>query len=57
MAIVITNGKFYVKRKETGAIRKTTEIDQATIYNNVDEAVEEMKKAPARTKDFMYMTL
>ncbi len=52
MAIVITNGKFYVKRKETGAIRKTTEIDKATIYNNVDEAVEEMKKAPARTKGF-----
>ena len=43
MAIVITNGLYYIKYNETGGIVKTKNIDEAFRYEDVDHAVKKIK--------------
>lgn len=52
MAIVITNGNFYVKYSDNGGIRKTKEITEAHKFSTVKEAINGMKKAPGKTKGY-----
>ncbi len=53
MAIVITDGKYYIKYSETGAIKKTVDINEAHQFLSVAEAIASMKKAEAKTKNYM----
>ena len=52
MAYVLTNGKYYIKMTETGAVTKTDNIDDARVYLTVDKAKERMQKAPGKTKGY-----
>lgn len=52
MAYVLTNGKYYIKMTETGAVAKTDNINEARVYLSVDKAKERMKKAPGKTKGY-----
>ena len=50
MALVITNGIYYIYFNEDGKHRKTEDISKAIQYDSVNQAKNYMKKAPAKTK-------
>ena len=52
MAIVITNGEYYIYLNEKGKHRKTKNVVQALQYNTVREAINYMYKAPAKTDGY-----
>lgn len=52
MAIVITNGEYYIYLNEKGKHRKTKNVVQALQYNTVMEAINYMYKAPAKTDGY-----
>ena len=52
MAIVITNGTYYIYLNQNGKHRKTNDICQALQYNSVNEAINYMNKAPVKTEGF-----
>lgn len=52
MAYVLTNGKYYIKMTNTGAIAKTDNIDEARVYLTVDKAKERLQKTPGKTKGY-----
>ena len=52
MAIVITNGIYYIKYTDTGATKKTTDINLAYQFLSTYEAISGMKKAKGKTKSF-----
>lgn len=58
MAIVITNGNHYVTYTDSGATKRTTDINNAYQFSTVDEAIKGMKKAEEKTKNyFVFDTL
>lgn len=57
MAYVLTNGKYYIKMTDTGAIAKTDNIDEARVYLTVDKAKERMQKAPGKTKGYYILDI
>ena len=57
MAYVLTNGKYYIRMTETGAIAKTDNIDEARVYLTVDKAKERMQKAPGKTKGYYILDI
>lgn len=52
MALVITNGNYYVCYSPDGGIRKTSDFDEAIIYENVTHAIQDMYKAPSKTASY-----
>lgn len=52
MAIVITNGKYYIYFSKTGAIKKTTDINEAHPFEVVGDAIRDMKRATGKTKNY-----
>ena len=52
MALVITNGIYYIYFNEDGKHRKTEDISKAIQYDSVNQAQNYMKKAPAKTKGY-----
>lgn len=52
MAIVLTNGTFYIWYTDTGATKKTTDIDNAFQFQSVTKAIQGMKKAKGKTKNY-----
>lgn len=52
MAIVITNGKHFIRYTDTGATKKTTDINSAYQFVSTYEAIQGMKKAKGKTKGF-----
>lgn len=58
MAIVITNGNHYITYTDSGATKKTTDINSAFQFSTVAEAIKGMKKAEEKTKSyFVFDTL
>lgn len=58
MALVITNGKFYITYTESGSIRKTPDFEKAIVYDNIVSAVDDMRRSPGRTKNcYIYDTV
>lgn len=57
MAYVLTNGKYYIKMTNTGAIVKTDQIDDARIYLTIDKAKERMVKSPGKTKGYYILDI
>ena len=58
MAIVITNGTHYIRYTDTGATKKTSDINLAYQFLSTYEAINGMKKAKGKTKGFyVYDTL
>lgn len=52
MAIVITNGNYYIAYTDTGATKKTKDINNAYQFSTVNEAIKGMKKAEGQTKKY-----
>ena len=52
MAIVITNGTYYIEYTENGATKKTTDINCAYQFNSVSDAIKGMRKAEKKTKKY-----
>lgn len=52
MAIVLTDGIYYIYLNNKGKHRKTTDITQALQYNTVREAIRYMNIAPIKTEGF-----
>ena len=52
MALVITNGIYYIYFNEDGKHRKTEDISKAIQYDSVNQAKNYMKKAPDKTKGY-----
>ena len=52
MAIVITNGNYYIYYTRTGATKKTLDINTAYKFTTVADAIEERKKATGQTKNY-----
>ena len=52
MAIVITNGTYYIYLNENRGCKKTEDRSKATVFTNVDEAVKCIKNAPAKTRSY-----
>ena len=52
MALVITNGDYYIHFNENGRHRKTEDVNKAIRYDSVNQAKNYMKKAPAKTKGY-----
>jgi len=52
MAIMITNRTYYIKYTDTGATKKTTDINSAYQFPTVAQAIGGMKKAEWQTKKF-----
>ena len=58
MAIVITNGNHYITYTDSGATKKTTDINSAYQFSSIAEAIKGMKKAEEKTKSyFVFDTL
>ena len=57
MAIVLTNGIYYIYLNNKGKHRKTTDIKQALQYNTVREAIKYMNIATIKTEElYVYDT-
>lgn len=52
MAIVITNGNYYIYYTKTGATKKTADISLAYQFPTVYDAIKGMKKAEKQTKNY-----
>lgn len=52
MAIVITNGKYYIMYTDTGATKKTIDLNLAYQFINVNEAIKGMKQAKGKTQGY-----
>ncbi len=52
MAYVLTNGCLYVTYNDFGEIKKTHDIERAIIYERISSAVDDIKRAPRKTKGF-----
>ena len=44
MALVITNGEYYVVPNKKGGINKTNDITEAQVFSNVNTAAEKLKE-------------
>ena len=49
MAIVITNGTHFIRYTDTGATKRTTDINLAYQFPTVNDAICGMKKAKGKT--------
>jgi len=55
MAIVLTNGTYYLAHSTTGAIIKVSDIRQAQDFHTIDRAIIQKNKAPRITKGYYYI--
>lgn len=52
MAIVITNGTYFIRYTDTGAAKRMTDINLAYQFPTVNDAICGMKKAKGKTKGY-----
>ena len=52
MAIIITNGTYFIRYTDTGATKKISDINMAYQFNSIYEAINGMKKAKGKTRGF-----
>lgn len=52
MAIVITNGKYYITYTNTGATKKISDINLAYQFPNINTAISGMKQAKGKTQGY-----
>ena len=53
MAIVITNGTYYIRYSDNGKTLKTSDINKAYQFYSVKEAIKGMKQAKGKTKNYI----
>lgn len=52
MAIVLTNGTYFIKTSKTGGIEKTSDIQEAQTFYSCNVAMKKVFKAPAKCKGY-----
>lgn len=52
MALVITNGTYYIATNEHGGIIKTLKMEDAQQFYNVNVAMKKIRKAPGKCKGY-----
>lgn len=52
MAIVLTNGEYYIKLDENGKVKKTNVMEEAEIFPSVNKAVEVINWAKKKTSNY-----
>ena len=52
MAIVLTNGEYFIKTSKTGGIEKTTDIREAQTFYSCNVAMNKAFKAPGKCKSY-----
>lgn len=55
MAIVLTNGKFYIARNSKGKMIKVTDISKAKDFFSVENAILQKRKAPSKCAGYYYI--
>ena len=55
MAILLTNGKFYIAHNRTGAVIKVTDIEQAQDFYSVERAINQRNKTPGKCAGYYYI--
>lgn len=55
MAIVLTNGTYYIAHDAVGAIIKVTDINQAQDFYSVERAIKQKQKCPGKCKNYYYI--
>ena len=55
MAILLTNGQFYIAHNKTGAVIKVSDISQAQNFYTVDKAIRQLTKTPGKCKSFYWI--
>lgn len=52
MAIVITNGEYYIQNTKTGKVKKIKDIKEATQFYHVNKAMRKILSKPAQCKGY-----
>ena len=55
MAILLTNGKFYIAHSDTGAVIKVQEIEQAQDFHSAERAIHQRNKTPGKCSSGYYI--
>lgn len=55
MAVLLTNGTFYIALKNTGRIIKVSDIRQAHDFHSIDKAILKKKSAPSKCSGYYYI--
>ena len=55
MAILLTNGQFYIAHNKTGAVIKVSDISQAQNFYTVEKAEHQINKTPGKCSGYYYI--
>ena len=55
MAIVLTNGNYYIAHSNTGAIIKVTDINQAQDFHSVERAIHQKNKHSGKCSGYYFI--
>lgn len=55
MAILLTNGKYYIARSKSGALIKVPDITQARDFHSVERAIHHKNKHPGKCSGYYYI--
>lgn len=55
MAILLTNGDYYIAHNKTGAVIKVSDVEQAQNFYTIERAVTQKKKTPRKCASYYYI--
>lgn len=55
MAILLTNGKYYIAHNRTGAVIKVSDIEQAQDFYSVERAINQRNRTPGKCAGYYYI--
>ena len=55
MAILLTNGKYYIAHNRTGAVIKVADIEQAQDFYSVERAINQSNRTPGKCAGYYYI--
>lgn len=55
MAILLTNGKYYIAHNKTGAVIKVSDIEQAQDFYSVKRAINQRNRVPGKCAGYYYI--
>jgi len=55
MAIVLTNGEYYIAHNERGAVIKVSDISQAQDFYSIERAIAQKNKTPGKCAGYYYI--
>lgn len=55
MAILLTNGEYYIAHNKTGAVIKVSDVEQAQNFYTVEKAEHQINKTPGKCSGYYYI--